>query len=138
MLTPENPVREPDVTLVRRRGRPKGSKNRPKVEQQVAPPAPVVEAPVNHPPVVIEAGEVLPPGMSVAFTNEFFEKMRVPGAPVQVPETVLIKDGVPNLPVAKLIGRPTGSKNSVPRKKREPKVMQEAEGDILLLGHSES
>lgn len=82
----------PEVTnQPKKRGRPPGSRNKPKVPN---------------------------------FIPEFLQNVKIP----EVPEPI-IKDGFPNLPEGKLVGRPMGKKNSGPRKAR---VLAQSDLPVVL------
>jgi hypothetical protein len=86
-----------------RGGRPKGSKNKPKTVP--------TGKPTTLPAAMVQ---FLPPYLRPAAAAVAAPE------PVKVPEAPpIIKDGFPNLPEAKLIGRPFGSKNQTPRKRRQ-------------------
>jgi hypothetical protein len=95
MLTAEN-------IPARKRGRPKGSKNKPKI----AAPVPVPEAMAQFIPESIRNVAPLQPSQA---------------APALL-RPVLTPEGLPNLPEGKIVGRPLGKKNSGPRKPRTSKV----------------
>lgn len=82
----------------RKRGRPKGSKNKPKVAPVVVP-----EAMTPYIPESIRKVAPLQPAVP------------------EVPRPALNTDGFPNLPEGKIVGRPMGKKNSGPRKPRAPR-----------------
>jgi hypothetical protein len=114
-----NPEVSPATQKKNRGGRPKGSKNKPKAGAQA------------------KTG-VLPalPAAMVQFLPEYLrpqpEQVAAP-EPVKVPEAPpIIKDGFPNLPDAKLIGRPFGSKNSTPRKRRQRAQQAASQQETVL------
>lgn len=76
----------------------------------------------------VRAGNVTMPASMAQFLPDYLTQapappvaVKVEPAPVPEPEP-LIKDGFPNLPECKLIGRPEGSRNTSPRKRRAQPV----------------
>lgn len=99
----------PENTPLRKRGRPKGSKNKPKMV-----------APTSIPEAM---APFIPESIQKIALLQFSE-----AAPVLI-RPVLTPEGFPNLPDGKIIGRPMGKKNSYPRKSR---ISPSQESEVII------
>ena len=109
-IVSEEAILEQIQSTSRPRGRPKGSKNKPKIL------------------VMPETPEVMQQYIPESIRKATVSALQVPSV-LPPPSRPVLKDGLPNLPEGKMIGRPMGKKNSGPRKPRQTPSVSTGEAE---------